>query len=198
MSDIQIRPMIGHAVKPYINDLAKLRIKVFREYPYLYDGTAEYEEKYLRSYTDSPESLVVIVFHKENIVGASTGIPLEQAMEEVQTPFLKYGYDLNRIFYFGESVLLIENRGLGIGVRFFEEREDYANRLGRFDYTAFCAVERPDNHPRKPTGYIPLDLFWKKRGYRKHPEMKTMFSWRELDESGESPKPMIFWLKSLK
>jgi hypothetical protein len=111
MSDIQIRLMIGHAVKPYINDLAKLRIKVFREYPYLYDGTAEYEEKYLKSYSDSPESLAVIVFHKENIIGASTGVPLEQAMEEFQMPFLEYGYELHRIFYFGESVLLKEFRG---------------------------------------------------------------------------------------
>lgn len=198
MSDIQIRPMIGPDVKPYIGDLAKLRIKVFREFPYLYEGTAEYEEKYLKSYAESPESLVVVVFHKETIIGASTGIPLDQAMEESQTPFLQYGYALNRIFYFGESVLLKEFRGFGIGVRFFEERESYANRLGRFDYTAFCAVERPDNHPRKPSDYSPLDRFWENRGYRKHPEMKTLFSWQEIDEPGESPKPMIFWLKSLR
>ncbi len=198
MSDMLIQPTIGHAVKPYINDLAKLRINVFREYPYLYDGSLEYEERYLKSYTDSAESLAVIVFHKDKIVGASTGVPLEQAMEEFQTPFIKNGYDPRRIFYFGESVLLKEFRGSGIGVRFFEEREKYADKLGRFDYTAFCAVERPDDHPRKPPKYIPLDRFWEKRGYRKHPEMKTTFSWRELDESEESPKPMVFWMKSLK
>ena len=155
MSDIQIRPMIGPAVKPYIGAVAKLRIKVFREFPYLYDGTEAYEETYLQSYAESPESLVVIVFHKEKIIGASTGIPLDQAMEEFQAPFLQHGHDVNRIFYFGESVLLKEFRGLGIGVRFFEARESYASRLGRFSHTAFCAVERPENHPRRPSDYIP-------------------------------------------
>lgn len=198
MAEFQIRAMVGEDAKTFIDDVAALRIKVFREYPYLYDGALAYEKKYLKNYSDSPESLIVVVFYKDTIIGASTGIPLDQALEEFQAPFLSQGYDPAKIFYFGESVLLKEFRGSGIGVRFFQEREGYANRLGRFDYTAFCAVERPENHPRKPSDYMPLDRFWEKRGYRKHPDMTTMLSWQEIDESDESPKPMVFWMKSLK
>ncbi|WP_371413269.1 hypothetical protein [Methylophaga sp. SB9B] len=54
-----------------------------------------------------------------------------------------------------------------------------------------------DDHPRRPAGFRPLDNFWRKRGYEKHPELHTTFSWKELDEEHESPKPMTFWMKKL-
>ena len=31
--------------------------------------------------------------------------------------------------------------------------------------SAFCAVQRPSDHPERPPGYAPLDPFWRKRGY---------------------------------
>lgn len=99
---------------------------------------------------------------------------------------------------FGESVLLPEYRGRGLGVRFFHEREDHARALGRFDLTCFCAVDRPLDHPRRPAGYQPLDRFWEKRGYRRQPALKASFSWQDLDEDRESPKSMTFWMKRLR
>lgn len=198
MSHLVIKSLTGPHVKPYISDLARLRMEIFREFPYLYEGSLEYEENYLKAYTDSPESLVVVAFCEDRVVGASTGVPLEQAADEFKSPFLEHGYDPARIFYFGESVLRQEFRGRGIGVQFFEERESYASGLGRFDYTAFCAVERPENHPRKPKQYVPLDQFWNRRGYTKQPRMVTSFSWQDLDEQHQSPKPMVFWMKSLR
>jgi GNAT superfamily N-acetyltransferase len=94
-------------------------------------------------------------------------------------------------------VLLPEYRGRGLGVRFFEEREAHARRLGRFEKICFCAVERPADHPRRPAGYVPLDAFWQRRGYRQQPDLRTSFVWQDLDEAHESPKPMVFWMKSL-
>ena len=82
-------------------------------------------------------------------------------------------------------------------MRFFEEREAHAAALKRFDWTCFCAVLRPYDHPRRPADHVPLDRFWNKRGYRKHPELTTTFSWQDLDETSKSPKPMVFWLKRL-
>ena len=88
-------------------------------------------------------------------------------------------------------------RGLGLGVRFFAEREAYARKLARFDWCAFCAVQRPADHRRRPADYQPLDAFWVRRGYRHHPELHTQYHWRDLDEAEESAKPMSFWLKEL-
>ena len=50
----------GQAIAPYIDDLAQLRITVFREFPYLYDGTTEYEARYLQTYLNSVDSIAVL------------------------------------------------------------------------------------------------------------------------------------------
>lgn len=182
----------------YLPDLARLRIRVFRDFPYLYDGTVEYEEKYLKTYTDCPDSVVVLVLDGDKVVGATTGLPMDAETPEFQKPFLENGYDPARIFYCAESVLLPEYRGQGIYPRFFAEREGHARSLGRFDLVAFCCVQRPENHPLRPADYVPLDRIWSKFGYVKHPELATSYVWKDVDEGEESPKPMVFWLKPLK
>lgn len=196
-STLRIERFSGPALYPYLPELAKLRIAVFREFPYLYEGSLDYEQKYLRTYADSPDSVIVIAFDGERVVGASTALPLAHEPTFVQAPFVAQGRDPAQYFYLGESVLLPEYRGQGAGVRFFEEREAHAEELGRFAWATFCAVERPANHPRRPKDYMPLDAFWRRRGYTKHPELVTEFTWQDLDESAPSPKPMVFWLKAL-
>lgn len=195
---MQIKIVHGEAVTPHIPDLARLRIAVFRAFPYLYEGSEDYEASYLSTYAQSPESLFVLAVDGGRIVGASTGVPMADETEAFKAPFVAQGFDPERIFYFGESVLLADYRGRGLGVRFFEEREAYARRLGRFDWCAFCAVERPADHPLRPTDYVPLDDFWKKRGYAHHPELRTTFSWRDVGEEADTEKPMSFWLKPVR
>lgn len=198
MAHLRVQTFTGPEVQTYIETLARLRIEVFRDFPYLYAGDLEYEYNYLRTYSASPESFFVIVFDGHEVVGVSTGVPLAYEEAAFKQPFIDQGFDPDRIFYFGESVLRKKYRGQGLGVRFFQEREAYARRLNRFDYTVFCAVERPLDHPRRPPEYVPLDQFWHNRGYRKIPELLTYYSWRDLDDIEASPKPMMFWLKTLK
>jgi GNAT superfamily N-acetyltransferase len=201
MSDsISILRFTGHDpdLKRYIPALASLRIRVFRDFPYLYDGTVEYEEKYLKTYTDCAESVVVLVLDGDKVVGATTGLPMDAETPEFQKPFVENGFDPSKIFYCAESVLLPEYRGRGIYPKFFAEREGHARALGRFDLVTFCCVQRPENHPLRPADYVPLDRIWTKFGYVKHPELATTYKWKDVDEAEESEKPMVFWLKSLK
>ena len=197
MTKITTLTLSGSAASDYIPELARLRMQVFREFPYLYDGDLAYEETYLQTYARSEDTVIVLALNEGKVIGASTGMPMELETGEVQAPFLKRGYDPGEIFYFGESVLDRAFRGQGLGGRFFQEREAHARRLGRFAYTTFCAVQRPDDHARRPADYRPLDEFWKKRGYEKHPELHTHFSWKDVDEEGENEKRMVFWLKEL-
>lgn len=196
--DLHVERFSGAEIAPWLEALADLRIAVFREFPYLYEGSHAYERRYLQTYVEAPESVLVLVRDGEAVVGASTGIPLADETEEFRRPFREHGHDAGRVFYFAESVLLPAYRGLGLGGRFFDEREAHARSLGRFDLAAFCAVERPADHPRRPPGYRPLDGFWQRRGFEKHPELRTTYAWQDLDEKEESPKPMTFWLKRLR
>lgn len=194
---VRIERKSGPALIPYIPELARLRIEVFRDFPYLYDGTMDYEEKYLQTYIDHPDSVIVLAFDADDnkIVGASTAIPMRDETPELQQPFLEHGYDINEVFYCSESVLDKAYRGLGLGVKFFEEREAHAAELGGFKHITFCCVERPADHPLRPKDYVPLDKFWNKRGYYKHPELTTTYTWKDLDDTEETAKPMTFWLK---
>jgi GNAT superfamily N-acetyltransferase len=194
---LTLERLSGDKLNQYIPQLAQLRIQVFRDFPYLYDGDLDYEEKYLKTYIEAPDSVIVLAFDGDKVVGASTGIPLKYETEEVKDPFISAGYDVNKVFYCGESVLLSRYRGQGAGVAFFDHREAHAAAIGGFEYSCFCGVQRPDDHPRRPADYMPLDNFWRKRGYEKHPELNTTFSWKELGEVDESPKPMTFWMKKI-
>ncbi|NQD93437.1 GNAT family N-acetyltransferase [Pseudomonas sp. CrR25] len=195
---MEIRLLQGAAIAPHLDDLARLRIDVFREFPYLYDGSLDYEAEYLQTYACSPDSLFVVVIDQGQVVGASTGVPLADETEALQRPFREVGWNTERVFYFGESVLLPAYRGQGLGVGFFTKREGFARRLGRFDFAAFCTVERSPAHPRRPPNYQPLDTFWANRGYSQHPELRTSMTWQDLDERQASAKPMSYWLKALR
>ncbi|HNR91349.1 MAG TPA: GNAT family N-acetyltransferase [Dokdonella sp.] len=194
---MDIRIFTGGAVAPHLDDVARLRIEVFRDFPYLYDGDVGYEATYLATYAKSRESLFVLVFDGARVIGASTGLPLADETPSFQKPFVERGIDLGRVFYFGESVLLPAYRGQGIGHRFFDEREAYARQLGRFTMTAFCAVVRAEDDPRRPPGHRPNDVFWTRRGYVQQPDMHCAIEWKEVGANAPSVHPLAFWLRPL-
>jgi GNAT superfamily N-acetyltransferase len=121
---------------------------------------------------------------------------MEDHAQAFSAPFESRGYDLRDIFYLGESVLLPQWRGRGIGHAFFDHREARARELGR-RWSCFCAVVRADDHPARPTDYRPLDPLWIKRGYAQVPGLMTSFAWKEVDAAGSTDKPMQFWMRAL-
>jgi GNAT superfamily N-acetyltransferase len=178
-------------------EVARLRIQIFREFPYLYDGDLNYEQKYLATYLNCPQSVIVLALDQGQVIGASTGLPLSAETEEFLSPFLAQGYNSQEIFYCGESVLLPAYRGHGIYRYFFQGRENHAKSLDGIKFSYFCAVVRPVDHPRYPANYVPLDAIWQHFGYRKYPELTTSFAWKDLDEAEQSFKTMVFWGKTL-
>lgn len=194
--EIRIEPVVGAAIAPHLPVLAALRIAVFREYPYLYDGSLAYEQRYLAGYAASPGGLVVLARDGDRVVGASTALPLADHSDEVAAPLARAGLDPRTVCYFGESVLEPAYRGRGIGGAFFEHREAHARARGSA-IAAFCAVARPPDHPRRPPDHVPHDAFWTRRGYVRRPDLVATMAWRDLDDAVETAKPMVFWIKAL-
>ena len=197
MSALVLRTVTGADVRPFIPALARLRTTVFRDWPYLYEGDRIYEERYLRIYADSPRAAVVLALDGAEVVGASTCLPLADETGNVQAPFRAAGIAIERVFYFGESILLRAYRGTGAGVRFFEEREAHARRVSDCDIAAFCAVQRAADHPARPADAVPLDVFWRNRGFTPYPALTCEMSWKEVDAAEATPHRLAFWLKSL-
>lgn len=197
VDEVRLALISGEELPRWLDGLARLRIEVFRDWPYLYDGSAEYEAGYLTTYAATPGAVIVGAFAGERLVGASTGLPMAGEPDNVTGPLRAAGYAIERLFYFGESVLEKAWRGRGIGVRFFAEREAWARRLGGFEHTLFCAVQRPADHPLRPPDYVPLDRFWERRGYARLPGLTCELVWKDVDQPHATAKPMAYWIKAL-
>lgn len=191
-----VRVLTGAACEAALDDVAALRIEVFRAFPYLYDGDLAYEREYLQTYRDSEGAILVGAFDGDKLIGASTGTPLADHADDFRTAFDGTGHDLADVFYCAESVLLPAYRGRGVGHRFFDLREAHARALG-FPKVAFCGVQRPPDHLLRPADYQPLDLFWIARGYSKLDGVVAKFSWKDLGDAEETQKPLQFWLREL-
>ena len=188
--------LTGEELRASLDDLARLRIAVFAAYPYLYAGSLDYERSYLAEFTASPDAVLVAARDGQRIVGAATASPLTAQDAYIREPFERCDIDPRAIFYFGESVLLPEYRGRGVGHAFFDHRETAAREWGA-THASFCAVVRPLAHPARPEGYQPLDRFWSRRGYAPVPGLTGTFHWQEHGERQESGKPMQYWMRRL-
>ncbi|HSX38300.1 MAG TPA: GNAT family N-acetyltransferase [Chlamydiales bacterium] len=179
------------------DELATLTINVFREYPYLYDGNLESEKECLSHYFSTKNSALVVVKDKERIIGAITGIPLNETFFDCKNCFVENNLPMEEIFYLGEITLLKEYRGQGIGARMYALFEEFVRENKIYKEIAFCEVVPPKNDPRCPSDYFCLDRFWTKRGYIKNPDWVTQFSWKELSSQEKFYHPMVFWSKKL-
>lgn len=193
---LDIRPLAGPEIAAALDDLAALRIAVFRDFPYLYDGSLAYERDYLRTYETAPDAILVGAFDGARLVGAATGTPMEAHSAEFADPMAAAGLDPREVFYCAESILLPEYRGRGAGHAFFDAREAHARALGR-KRAAFCAVIRPADHPLRPASHRPLDPFWRGRGYAPLPGIIATFRWKDVGEAEASAKQLQFWERRL-
>lgn len=194
--NVIVRPLIGDDLAAVLPDVARLRMSVFRAWPYLYDGDAAYEQRYLQTYIESTGAILIGAFDGEKLVGASTGAPLEDHSDDFGAAFQGQPKPLSAYFYCAESVVLPAYRGQGLGHAFFDARENHARQLGRTE-CVFCSVQRQADHPARPADYQPLDGFWRKRGYAPLPDVTAKFGWKDLGDYDETEKPMQFWGRSL-
>lgn len=188
--------LTGSAVEDCLNDIASLRIEIFREFPYLYDGRREDELHYLKLYSATHESFVIIVNDGEKVAGAATGMPLRHEATELVEPFNGTSYPVDEVYYVGELLFYPAYRNRGLGLRLVAQIVQQISFLGTYRYLTCATVVRPDDHPLRPADYIPIDRFLAHTGFNPLPEITTSFTWLETDGVRRS-HPMNFWIKEL-
>jgi len=193
---IRVAPATGAGLAEVLPALARLRITVFRDFPYLYDGDAAYEARYLADFAAAEGAVIVVARDGAEIVGAATAAPLATQDTAWQLPLAAAGFDLARTFYFGESVLLDSYRGQGIGHAFFDHREAQARKHGA-SHAAFCSVIRAEDDPARPADYRPLDAFWRGRGYAPLAGVTATFDWKTAGSAEEQPHRLQYWTRAL-
>jgi len=188
--------LTGNEVEESLDSLATLRIEIFREFPYLYDGNRESELRYLKGYAQAAEACVLTVTAAGRLVGAATGMPLQHEQKELIDQFAATSYPLDSIYYVGELLFYPAYRNRGLGMKLLSMMEDKIRSLGSYRYLTCATVVRPDDHPHRPANYVPIGRFLNRTEFRAIPAATTSFTWLETD-GGSRDHPMQFWIKFL-
>jgi GNAT superfamily N-acetyltransferase len=183
----------GPKIGAVIEALGRFRITIFREYPYLYDGSMEYEREYLSRYAASTSSVVLFSRDAHGLVAAATGIALAEETSCFIQPFCA---DPSEYFYIGEVMVRADCRRQGWGSRLLAAMLDAARAQG-FAKACLYTVRRDPGHPAKPSGYWSADALWERFGFAKVPGCETPCPWKEIGEAEETEKPMEVWTLDL-
>ncbi|PWC87455.1 hypothetical protein TSH100_10040 [Azospirillum sp. TSH100] len=195
--DIWVQRLAGATLADGLEELAALRLAVLGEFPYLYPGSAAYEERYLSDLGSLSDGLILAAFDGNRMIAAVTGAPLDQELDALRDPFAHAGRDPHSIFYFGEVVVLPSHRGRGIGTTLLEIGEAHIRDADRYASAAFGEIVRSTDHPRRPKTYRTPDGTWRRLGYRLEPEIGGTLSWCDACDREETAKPLRFWVKPL-
>ncbi len=197
MTDIHVRSFTGSGLKPYLHSIAKLRMEVFKDFPYYEDSDLDRETQLLRKIATHKETIGVLIFDNTTLVGVSLGCPLAIEEPAIQKPFTERKMDIESFFYFGDSALLKQYRGRGIGHHFFDARETHVAHFKKYQHICFCVPDDAPLENAKPKDYVPLHDFWRKRGYIHHPHMKCYLFWKKMGNAHPTGHQMSFWIKDL-
>lgn len=192
----------GSEILPHLTHVGQMRIKLFRAFPYLYDGNLDYEISYLQGLAENRQSQLLVAEVDHQPVGIATALPLISSAEilaQAHTIFRQADINPAACYYYSEILVEPEFRGLGIASEFYQLRANHARSLG-FHNICFAAIEQPDDHPQRPSDYHSPVTMWQRMGFQRHPEMQMTFQWPTLRLDGTTQNQshqMIFWLKSL-
>ena len=196
IKEINEQLLTGTAIADTLDDLATLRLEIFPEYPYLYQGRREDEFTYLGTYVEAPDACVILPYDGSAIIGAATGMPLIHEDAQMIDAFSGSTFPLNEAYYVGELLLLPAYRNCGLCQKLLDLLESHIRSLGRYHTLTCATVERPDDHPLRPRDFIPITRFLARTGFIRLPGVTTHFMWQEID-GVKRDHPMQFWSKEL-
>lgn len=191
-----LQTLSGSQTKPYYKSIANMRINMFREFPYLYEGSYEYEEDYLNTYFNSSHSAFMLVLDSGKVVGFSTSIPLAEELEEIQAPFKAHHLPVKDYLYVGEVMLEEPYRGQGILRKFLEYHEERAKILN-IPHVTLMSVIRPEDHPMQTEKYRKLDPIWQHFGYKRLENMDVKIKWKQVDTHKDEENILALWVKEI-
>lgn len=163
-----------------IGMLAQMRITYFREYPYLYEGTKEYEINYLGEYRKKAlDAYLVQAFDGERLVGILTGCAFASDIDVVRDGaklFKTNRLPFEQYYYIGEAIIIPEYQNKKILPHLLYTLGKEVKKLNKYQSVCFLTVIRQDDDSRKPADYRSTDKLWEKLGCQR-PGVKTSFEW---------------------
>lgn len=163
-----------------IGMLAQMRITYFREYPYLYEGTTEYEINYLEEYKEKAlDAYLIQAFDEGQLVGILTGCAFTSDIGVVRDGarlFKTDRFPIEQYYYIGEAIIIPEYQNQKILPRLLYRLVNEVKKLNKYQSLCFLTVVRQDNDSQKPLDYRSTDNLWEKLGCQRA-GVKASFEW---------------------
>ena len=204
MTNIEINIYKGIDILPFIEKTSEMRIRLFKEFPYLYQGSMDYEREYMKAYAKDPKSTIAIASCDKNIIGVSTGIPLvsESSIVDGSAQLItQAGEAPEDYYYYGEILIEPEHRGNKISSKLYSAQNELVKKWG-YKKVCILTVVRQKNHPLKPKEYQSLDSMWTHFNYNRFiPPILVTYDWNTFQCSGEvrmQSNELEMWHKTLR
>jgi len=147
--------LTGTAIADALDELATLRLDIFPEYPYLYQGKKKDELTYLATYAEAPDACVILAYDGLTVIGAATGMPLIHEDAQMLDAFAGTKFPINDVYYVGELLFRPAYRNCGLGQKLLDRLESHIRSLSRYRRLTCATVERPDDPPCAPVTTFP-------------------------------------------
>ena len=181
---IEYKILKGDEISRYLEELVQLRIRTFKEWPYLYEANKDEEYEYLGNFITSNESVVVLALVNDQIVGALTGIVLADSVQKFTELFNQHNLDPYRYFYLSEAMIIPSYRGQKLIFSMYNEMKQAAPRKPM----CFAMIERSE-HSRS------FDLLALKYGFEYAPHLQCILPWKEITSHKIVPHRLTFWVE---
>lgn len=195
-ANVRLQVLRCQEIEAYVDAITELALIVYREYPYLYDGTMKEYLPLIQIYATSQDGIACLLFDNKKLIGAAIGLPFLEMRDNYKELFADE--DLKDYYYLGALLLLKQYRGQGFGKKMYTAFEESVSALKVFQTLCFCKIQEFDKHPLMPRGYQSLESFWKKLGYIEHPKLTFTIPWKDIDAPKVRQHTLVYWTKDLR
>ena len=150
--EISLKTLQSKEQTTHLREVSDFYNQFYRSAPYFYDASSEAWDRYIRSFTDSSESVLCLAMDGDAIIGVIIGTPLAKTTDKYKAAFLNRPEDLASLFFLGELSVLPEYKQQGIDRLLLEAFERQVAAGQRF--SGIC-VWQMEEEREKPSG-----LFW--------------------------------------
>ncbi|MBN8828436.1 MAG: GNAT family N-acetyltransferase [Sphingobacteriia bacterium] len=203
-AEITYKIFQNETASSYFDTIKTLRLKIRKEYPYLYIGT-NIENEDTSYYSRSNETILVVAFEDDKAVGLVIGLPLKDFKFKKDHLLVSrklrqnLGEDILKYYYISELLVEENYRNQSVPETLIKTIEEKAKELKNYSIISFMTVEREDSHPLNSVTYFSENDLLRSLSYLPT-GLLLPFAWPTLQPNGKVKKDknyMQLWTKNL-
>lgn len=186
--EISLKNLQNEEKVSHLREVSDFYNAFYRNPPYFYDASSEAWDRYIRSFVDSPESVLCLAMQEDAIIGIVIGTPLIKTTQKYKAAFVDHPDDLHSLFFLGELSVIPGYEQLGVNQLLCEEFEHAVAKQQRFSGICVWQMESEKNQAS--------GLFWRKMGFA---DSGIRFDelWKDTFGTEKVSHSMMCWKKSL-